>query len=116
MTNQEFFNNSYNYHVIQRKPLGIDGGGKCRYDLGCAIGCQIPDDLKKYVVENRQVQYQPGEVLSFFEGVDTEFMGQMQMAHDMAADSGRAYRGVEKRYRSVAKAYKLTVPTIRATL
>lgn len=103
MTNQEFFDNAYRYHVLDGNPLGV-GRMFCSYAIGCAIGCQIPDkelaawlddqgfgpaELRaKAGMDDRHALMDHGrtfEVLRPLLGVDEGLMGWMREAHDHAA-------------------------------
>lgn len=125
MTNQEFFNNAYRYHVLEGKPLGFDTiSAKCSYKEGCAIGCQLPQDLLKDAVESFGITGQPKRILNFFNGVDENLLIDMQGAHDGAARasfnaakmSRKILTGktslIDCNYKEVAKTFKLQIPTV----
>lgn len=93
MTEQEILNKAWNYHVVQGRALGYSEEiENCSYVAGCAIGCQLPEDVLVRIKENgHDAEDVEGlithydVVRSMFKGVQLQFLFDLQLGHDNAA-------------------------------
>jgi hypothetical protein len=96
MSNQEAFNNVYEYFVKEKHPLAFaENKSDCCYRItlkqgltvGCAIGCQMPDNLAykhERGIRSPSVSsiLNDKEVAEYFKYVNVNFLEDLQDAHD----------------------------------
>lgn len=91
MNKQEAFDTVVKHlYSMKGQSLGlIDGEKACAYRGGdgarCAIGCLIPDELYEAGMEGlsaRRLLQQFAGVKELFDGVDSEFLLDLQLIHD----------------------------------
>ncbi len=97
MNNQEAFNNTWRFHVVEGNPLGYDEDQSgCVYinedGLRCAIGCQLPDRLaeKAQRIGNPSVYSviaEVQEIRDLFADSSTSFLTTLQNTHDSVAQA-----------------------------
>ena len=120
-TSQEAFNNVWQHFVVEQHPRAVSHAAqRCSYRThdnlnGCAIGCQLPDELADgldslpQVGITRVLEKRPA-VAEYFKGVDPRLLSELQSAHDQGSPwTFRPY--IKKRLEQLAKNFNLTVPT-----
>lgn len=112
MTKQQAFNKVWQHFVVEKNPPSINKKGDCLYrgpnGEKCAAGLFIPDD--KY---RRSMECRPAECVADAMGVDTEtakFIRHLQACHDDASVHLRFTAEMERRLKSVAARFNLTIP------
>ena len=110
MTKQQIFNNVWRTFIIEKAPQAIDGI-VCKYRLagtkGCAIGCQIPDELYDPNMEGcgiHQVFSRFPKAKEYFGGDNFDFMLALQDAHDCH------FSHLKERLKDIAIIFDLYIP------
>lgn len=126
MTIQEFFNNAYRHHVINKQPAGFDKArnisgmnpdGSCVYrgpnGEKCAAGVNIPDSEYNPQFEGKSILSVLPKI-PHLEGLNPYKCERIQGAHDSAArlckTPAEFTNMVEKNYRFAASELYLTIP------
>ena len=119
--------NATDWHVVRGNPLGVDGQD-CSYELGCALGCQMPNELKSSYLEGRSVveifsstNTTLKKIVDYFSLINDDinvvqaFLMDLQEAHDSVAvgceaelSDGECYRflNIEEAYGMVIEIWK----------
>lgn len=133
MSNQKAFNNVWRHFIIEKHPIAKNSdGGNCMYRgvlndtvVGCAIGCQIPNDfpdLARITSDNPEINVIiPGNtsytslskdtiaaIADYFRNVDSRLLVKLQSAHD--AYGPQDIKFFEARLRNVASEFGLEIP------
>ncbi len=140
MNNQEWFNNAWNWFIVDKKPLALltEAPYTCKYrtDDGrkCAIGCSIAAEDYLPEIENlggvsgvinSYKTYKSGLLYhldKYFVDANPHFLSRLQQTHDTVARSN-VYGGIlnqklartalEVSLRNLASSYGLKIPTIK---
>lgn len=142
LSNQDAFNNVWQHFVVERNSPsigtvdGIVNLGNCRYRMddgtnGCAIGCQLPDELYHPSLEGKSVaalyadflldypnEVSPQRLSTYFSNVELYLLECLQGAHDNWArrskyamyDRDNELQELEIELRQLARQFKLEVP------
>ncbi len=126
---QVIFDYVWHHFIVEKNPRAIDRDG-CFYDSpagGCAVGCLMPDDLRRDIGQHTfGIAYvwmdeftPPGQdeelrpfrdrIKQAFDESTRDLLKSLQSAHD-DGDSGNV-KHFDRRLRVVAHTYGLTVPS-----
>lgn len=127
-SNQDAFNRVWQHFIVEKNPRSVqihdDGNPRCLYRTimdggkvnGCAIGCMMADKHYQREFENQSAESitklltgnGTPEVREWFTLCDTDFLRDIQLAHDNVNSERIDY--FETSLRIVADEHKLTVP------
>jgi hypothetical protein len=126
--NQAAFDNVWQHFIAEKHGPCMTALGHCRYRSqdgtnGCAIGCQIPDELAtrlvRYGYERATVEriLEFHRVGSWFDAVSMKLLVALQTAHDGAAAISRVGRAnfrteLKHRLHAIAAEFHLHTPTL----
>lgn len=117
---QDSFNRVWQHFIVEKHPQCAREGTTqaCRYrheGNGCAIGCQLPDELIKDEMEGWGIcplmrsgdsHYDP-KIVDWFSNVSPQFLPEIQSAHDVSQMPGE----MKYKFSEVARRFGLTIPT-----
>lgn len=112
MSNQEAFNNVWQHFIVERNPRCIGDSGMCLYRSydntnGCAIGCQLPDELVPPINGGyMSVLLGCPQLRDYFRFVIRECGDDLQLCHDQA----NSLEEMETNLRRMAEHWGLTIP------